>query len=78
MNAPLHWISKRQSITARIPTKSEIYATDEWVKILHHIANILEEIDMREKLCQHQSKYTKTTKRASTGPTSLQEKGSGT
>ena len=41
LNGTLQWISKLQSITSQSSTKSEIYATDKRVKILHHIANIL-------------------------------------
>ena len=42
LNGPLHWISKRQYITTQRSNEAEIYATDEFVKILHHITNILE------------------------------------
>ena len=49
LNGSLHWISKRQSITAQRSTKLEIYATDKCIKILHHIANILEEMDLKEE-----------------------------
>ena len=48
LNGPLHWISKRQSIISRSSTYSEIYTTDKYVNILHHIANILEEMDLKE------------------------------
>ena len=49
MDVSLHWISKRQSITARSSTESDIYETDECVKILHLISNILEEMDLKEE-----------------------------
>ena len=49
LNGTLHWISKCQYITAQSSTESEIYATDECVKILRHIANIPEEMDLKEK-----------------------------
>ena len=49
LNGPFHWISKRQFIAARSSTESEIYATDECVNILNHIANILEEMDLKEE-----------------------------
>ena len=48
INVPLHWISKSQSITSQSSTDSVIYATDECVKILNHITNILEEMDFKE------------------------------
>ena len=34
---PVHWMSKRQTITARSTTEAEIYATDECVKQLLHL-----------------------------------------
>ena len=43
---PLHWSSKRQSITARSTTKAEIYATDEYVKHLLYLSHLLEDIDL--------------------------------
>ena len=48
IDGPLHWISKRQSITARSSTEADIYAMDESVKILHHFSNILEEMYLKE------------------------------
>ena len=44
---PLHWLSKRQSITARSSTEAEIYATDECVKQLQHISFLLEDINLQ-------------------------------
>ena len=37
---PLHWQSKRQSVTARSSAEAEIYATDECVRELTYIRNI--------------------------------------
>ena len=43
-NGPLHWISKRQTITARSSAEAEIYATDECVKGLMRIKHIIEDM----------------------------------
>ena len=42
LGGPLHWVSKRQTITARSSTESEIYATDECTKCLLHLAQIVD------------------------------------
>jgi len=39
---PLHWLSKRQSITAIISVEAEIYATSECVKFLLELVQILD------------------------------------
>ena len=47
-SGPLHWVSKRQTITARSSAESEIYATDECTKCLlqlHHIVDGLGLVD---------------------------------
>ena len=44
----MHWVSKRQSITARSSAEAEIYATDECVKQLQHLAFIIEEIGVTD------------------------------
>ena len=41
LGGPLHWISKRQSITARSSAESEIYATDECCKALIHLSMLV-------------------------------------
>jgi hypothetical protein len=43
---PLHWISKRQQVTACSSTKAEIYATNECVKLLLELVQILEFLDV--------------------------------
>ena len=50
MGGPLHWISKRQSITARSSTEAEIYATDECVKSLQHISHIFQDLHLSHLL----------------------------
>ncbi len=39
---PLHWLSKRQSVTAGSSAEAEIYATDECVKLILELVQILE------------------------------------
>jgi hypothetical protein len=39
---PLHWLSKRQSVTAGSSAEAEIYATDECVKFLLELFQIME------------------------------------
>ena len=46
LNGPLHWQSKRQTITARSTAEAEIYATDECTKSLIHLYNILHELHL--------------------------------
>ena len=50
MGGPLHWMSKRQSITARSSTEAEIYAIDECVKALQHIRHIFENLQLAHLL----------------------------
>lgn len=47
---PLHWTSKRQTITARSSAESEIYATNECTKSLIHIRHILQELHLEQAL----------------------------
>jgi hypothetical protein len=39
---PLHWMSKRQSVTAGSSAEAEIYATNECVKFLLELAQLLD------------------------------------
>jgi hypothetical protein len=39
---PVHWLSKRQSVTAGSSAEAEIYATDECVKFIMELKQILE------------------------------------
>ena len=48
LGGSLHWVAKRQSITARSSAEAEIYATDECVKQLIHLSYIIDGIDMIE------------------------------
>lgn len=41
LTGPVHWVSKRQTITARSSAEAEIYATDECVKQLIQLSYIL-------------------------------------
>jgi len=44
---PIHWISKRQKVTAASSAEAEIYATDECVKFLLDLNQILEFLDVK-------------------------------
>jgi hypothetical protein len=44
---PLHWLSKRQSITAGSSAEAEIYATDECVKFLLELVQIMEFLQVK-------------------------------
>jgi dUTPase len=46
INGPIHWMSKRQTITARSSTKAEIYATDECVKALMYVKMLLKGLQL--------------------------------
>ena len=45
---PVHWMSKRQTITARSTTEAEIYATDECVKQLLHLHHLLQDLHLQD------------------------------
>jgi hypothetical protein len=44
---PLHWISKCQKVTAAISAEAEIYATNECVKFLLELVQILEFLEVK-------------------------------
>ena len=46
---PLHWQSKRQTITARSSAEAEIYATDECVRELTYIRKILTDLSLTKE-----------------------------
>jgi hypothetical protein len=45
---PLHWLSKRQTVTATSSAEAEIYATNECVKFLQELVQILDFLGFRE------------------------------
>jgi len=45
---PLHWLSKRQSVTAGSSAEAEIYATNECVKFLLELAQIFDFLGVRD------------------------------
>jgi hypothetical protein len=47
---PLHWLSKRQTITARSSAEAEIYATDECTKCLQHLNQIVDGLNLTEEI----------------------------
>jgi hypothetical protein len=44
---PLHWLSKRQSVTAGSSAEAEIYATDECVKFLLEFEQLLDFLEVK-------------------------------
>ena len=52
LGGPLHWTSKRQSITARSSAEAEIYATNECTKALLHLSYIVEGFQLTTQLMQ--------------------------
>jgi len=44
---PLHWLSKCQKVTAASSVEAEIYATDECVKFLIELEQILSFLDVK-------------------------------
>jgi deoxyuridine 5'-triphosphate nucleotidohydrolase len=50
LNGPLHWVSKRQTITARSTAEAEIYATDECTKCLLHLHQIVDGLKLTSEL----------------------------
>jgi len=48
LGGPVHWVSKRQSITARSSAESEIYATDECVKQLQQISHLIIDLEVTD------------------------------
>ena len=49
LGGPIHWSSKRQTITARSSAEAEIYATDECVKFLQYISFLLEGMHLKNE-----------------------------
>ena len=49
-HGPIHWVSKRQTITARSSAEAEIYATDECTKFLIHLYNILTDLNLAQEI----------------------------
>ena len=47
---PIHWVSKRQTLTARSSAEAEIVATDECTKFLLYLRNICEDLNIHSTL----------------------------
>jgi len=45
---PLHWLSKRQTVTAGSSAEAEIYATDECVKFLLELSQLVDFLGVRD------------------------------
>ena len=56
LHGPIHWSSKRQKITARSSCEAEIYATDECVKDILHLRNIIKDLNLQDDLLKHKIK----------------------
>jgi len=56
LHGPIHWQSKRQTITARSSAEAEIYATDECVKQLLYIRNIIKYLGLEKDLLKNKTK----------------------
>ena len=50
LHGPLHWSSKRQSVTARSSAESEIYATDECCKDIQYLSQLIHELHLQDDL----------------------------
>ena len=50
LHGPLHWQSKRQTITARSSAEAEIYATDKCIKLSQYVAYILQDLSLYEDI----------------------------
>ena len=47
---PIHWTSKRQTITARSSAEAEIYATDECIKSLQHLSYLIDGLNLKDDI----------------------------
>jgi hypothetical protein len=45
---PIHWLSKQQKVTAASSAEAEIYATDECVKFLLELVQLLDFLDLKK------------------------------
>ena len=53
LGGPVHWVSKRQTITARSSTEAEIYATDECTKSLLHLSQLFQGLNLKNEFMQN-------------------------
>jgi len=53
---PVQWSSKRQKITARSSGEAEIYATDECVKDLMHMRNLIADLELSREMLDQKTK----------------------
>jgi len=47
LHGPLHWISKRQQVTAASSAEAEIYTTDECIKFLLELVQIMDFLEVK-------------------------------
>jgi hypothetical protein len=64
---PLHWLSKRQIVTAGSSAEAEIYASDECVKFLLELVQILEFLEVKQLFMPGINKISMTIKHVSIG-----------
>ena len=50
LHGPIHWSSKRQTITARSSAESEIYATDECCKDILYLSQLIHDLNLQSDL----------------------------
>ena len=50
LGGPIHWVSKRQTVTARSSAEAEIYATDECTKCLLHLHQLVDGLLLKQEL----------------------------
>jgi hypothetical protein len=50
LGGPIHWVSKRQSITVRSSAEAEIYATNECTKQIIHLSYLIDGLQLTEQL----------------------------
>ena len=50
LHGPVHWSSKRQTITARSSAESEIYATDECCKDILYLSQLIHDLNLQNDL----------------------------
>ena len=75
LSGPLHWISKRQTITARSAAESEIYATDECTKNTLHIRHILDDLHLLSIFCPQATTICNDNQACVTWSTNMTTKG---
>jgi hypothetical protein len=45
---PIHWLSKRQTVTAGSSEEAKMYATDEYIKFLLELSQIMDFLEVKD------------------------------